>query len=164
MASEAELPPINHTDSEGRDRDWRTRGWTPGRCAGEFTQGHWPWCCRELLELQLQVPAGEQQLQCIDQLFCEPPPTCRHLPAVLPRHAGYCDDVYGMCWCDASSKYGWKGMANGTARPSARPLGDSCHPSTDKAGVALDWGSKRYDELYGTTGWCDADKPTWHGR
>ncbi len=78
--------------------------------------------------------------------------------------AGYCDDVYGMCWCDASSKYGWKGLANGTARFSARPLGDACHPSTDKLGMPLDWGAKRYNELYGDQGWCDADVPTWHGR
>lgn len=118
---------------------------------------------RRKSQLQLQVPAGEQQPHCTPG-WCRRPAACRHLPAVLPRRAGYCDDVYGMCWCDASSKFGWKGMANGTARPSARPLGDSCHPSTDKAGVALDWGAKRYDELYGAQGWCDADKPTWHGR
>lgn len=79
-----------------------------------------------------------------------------------------CDDEYGRCYCRGPGKYGHipapEGSPPGTPPiQEGRPTHFPCsHPKTGPDGANITWGvGPMWEDLYGPTGWCVADNPTY---
>ena len=77
----------------------------------------WRWVGRAAL-LQRCWEAGN----CAGCAGCATRPSAQ-VTRLGPRPVGYCDDVYGTCWCDSRSKYGRRNhKASYNSRNLGRPL------------------------------------------
>ena len=80
------------------------------------------------------------------------------------RCPGICDITTSACYCDG--KYGHipppLGSPPGTpAIKQGRMLGDHCFPTKTPEGDKVGWGNRDYDKIYGESGWCESDHPTY---
>eukprot|EP00201_Polytomella_parva_P014690 CAMPEP_0175050468 /NCGR_PEP_ID=MMETSP0052_2-20121109/7275_1 /TAXON_ID=51329 ORGANISM="Polytomella parva, Strain SAG 63-3" /NCGR_SAMPLE_ID=MMETSP0052_2 /ASSEMBLY_ACC=CAM_ASM_000194 /LENGTH=861 /DNA_ID=CAMNT_0016314673 /DNA_START=726 /DNA_END=3311 /DNA_ORIENTATION=+ len=74
----------------------------------------------------------------------------------VPRCAGYCDDVTGLCYC-GMGPYRYRKPPPGSpadAMGSGRLIGHQCRPKTNDKGQAIKSGTFDWEDLYGPKGYC----------